>query len=112
MKPTDKITVEITLAELARIYAVMGKVTAAADCTLWDKAKELLDPKGEVYGAIIVARHDGRTTTTLQYHAYREEWLNALFKQETEQEKRIRELKETIAKAQQQIEELEKIDAE
>ena len=38
--------------------------------------------------------------------------LNALFKKETEQEKRIRELKETIAKAQQQIEELEKIDAE
>jgi len=38
--------------------------------------------------------------------------LNALFKKETEQEKRIRELKETIAKAQRQIEELEKIDAE
>ena len=54
--------------ELARIYAVIGKVAASADCTLG---------------------------------------LNALFKQETEQEKRIRELKETIAKAQQQIEELE-----
>ena len=109
MKPNDKIAVEITLAELARIYAVMGKVTVSADCTLWDKAMELLDPKREVYDAIISAR-DGRTT--LQYHTYREEWLNALFKQGTEQEKRIRELKETIAKAQQQIEELENADAE
>jgi hypothetical protein len=107
MKPTDKITVEITLGELARIYAVMGNVTAAADCTLWDKAMELLDPEGEVYDAIIDARDDGRTTRTLHYHTYREEWLNALFKQETEQEKRIRELKETITKAQQQIKELE-----
>ena len=107
MKPTDKITVEITLAELARIYAIMGKVTASADCTLWDKAKELLDPEREVYDAIVGAREDGRTTTILQYHTYQKEWVNALFKQETEQQKRIRELKETIAKAQQQIEELE-----
>ena len=104
MKPTDKITVEITLGELARIYAVMGKATAIADRTLWDKAKELLDPKRKVYDAIIAVR-DG--WTTLQYHTYREEWLNALFKQESEQQKRIRELKETITKAQQQIKELE-----
>ena len=108
MKPTDKITVEITLAELARIYAIMGKVTEGGDCTLWGKAKELLDPERKVYDAIISARDGWKT---LQYHTYREEWLDALFNQETEQQKRIRELKETIAKAQQQIEELENADA-
>src|SRR5690554_849310 len=103
MKPTDKITVEVTLAELARIYAVMGKATAGGDGPLWGKAKELLDPKREVYDAIIAARD---RLSTLQYHTYQEAWLNALFNQETEQQKRIRELKETITKAQQQIEEL------
>jgi hypothetical protein len=104
MKPDDKLTVEITMVELAQIYAVMGKVTATVDGTLWYKAKGLLDPEREVYDAIVGAR-DG--WTTLQYHTYRDEWLNALFKQETEQQKQIRELKETIAKTQQQIEELE-----
>lgn len=104
LKPEDKITVEITLAELARVYAVMGKVDGGIGDTIWQKAKEILDPRREIYNGMMLgspAEH------VLKYTHYCREWERALFHRETEQQKQIRELKETIQKAQQQIEELE-----
>jgi len=107
MKPTDKITVEITLAELAKIYAVMAHTTGTSSF-LYALADEIFKGAPTFQGNM--EDHIGQGV--INYHLIEEEWLDSLFPQETEQEKRIRELKETIAKAQQQIEELEKIDAE
>ena len=108
MKPTDKITVEITLAELAKIYAVMAHTTGTASelHALGDKLfreianLEILDDMSDhiIYGRI-------------GYHMVETEWLNSIFlNQETEQQERIRKLKEVIAEAQKQIEELEKME--
>ena len=107
MKPTDKITVEITLAELAKIYAVMGRANGETVDKLFWRAREL-------FGDIVI---DPRMRDKIEeiisggiidYYRIEKEWIDTLFKQETEQQRRIRELKETIAKAQQQLEELEK----
>ena len=104
MKPTDKITVEITLAELAKIYAVMAHTTGSSS--------ELYQLAGEKFHAvadrdILDDMENHINPGVIRYHEIEKEWLNSIFNQETEQQKHIRELKETIAKAQQQIEELE-----
>jgi hypothetical protein len=104
MKPNDKITVEITLAELAKIYAVMANATGTSSF-LHALADKMFD--GVVNHEILSELEDHIGQGAIRYHMIEEEWLDSLFSQETEQQKRIRELKETIAKVQQQIEELE-----
>lgn len=107
MKPTDKITVEITLAELAKIYAIMAHASGTSSF-LYALADEMFD--GVVNHEILGELEDCIGQGVIRYHLVEKEWLDSLFSQETEQQKRIRELKETIAKAQQQIEELENSD--
>lgn len=105
MKPTDKITVEITLAELAKIYAIMGRSNGShAGWTLYGEGYGLF---GAIDGAWNDKLKDIIADGIINYHQIEKEWVDYIFKQETEQQKRIRELKETITKAQQQIEELE-----
>lgn len=107
MKPTDKITVEITLAELAKIYAVMGFAPIETTDKLFLKAHEF-------FGGIVIDLKMRKKIKEIidggiiDYYRIEKEWLDTLFKQEAEQQRRIRELKETIAKAQQQLEQLEK----
>jgi len=48
MKPTDKITVEITLAELAVSYMVFSKMKAGAADNLYNTAKQMLDPEATI----------------------------------------------------------------
>ena len=108
MKPNDKISVEITLAELAKIYAVMAYSTGTSS-SLYALAGKIFE--GVVNLGILGSMEDHIGQGVIHYHAVEKEWLDSLFSQETEQQKRIRELKETIAEAQQQIEELENTDA-
>ena len=51
MKPTDKITVEITLAELAVSYMVFSKMKAGAADNLYNTAKQMLDPEATIRDA-------------------------------------------------------------
>ena len=72
-------------------------------------AGSILDPTGRVYASM-----DEEITETIgqvffSYVHIQEKWLKALFPQKpemTEQQKKIKELEETILKAKQQIEEL------
>lgn len=48
MKPTDKITVEITLAELAVSYMVFSKMKAGTADNLYNTAKQVLDPDATI----------------------------------------------------------------
>lgn len=48
MKPTDKITVEITLAELAVSYMVFSKMKAGTADNLYNTAKQMLDPEATI----------------------------------------------------------------
>lgn len=108
MKPTDKITVEITLAELAKIYAVMAHTTGTFSF-LYALADEIFKGAPTFQGNM--EDHIGQGV--INYHLIEEEWLDSLFPQDPElqKQKRIRELKETIAKARQQIKELEDANA-
>lgn len=104
MKPTDKINVEITLAELAKIYAVMSHATGTSS-TLYQLGDEKFSAVADRDIMNDLVNHISRGV--ICYHEIEDDWLNSIFNRETEQQKRIRELKETIAKAQRQIEELE-----
>ena len=108
IKPTDEITITTTYGELARVYAVLGsascgKLLAGED--IWRKCQSIFDPDQKIYDAII----PDSDVRVMCYATYQKEWLDALFPQETETEsqRKIRELRETIEKAQRQIQELE-----
>ena len=104
MKPNDKITVEITLAELAKIYAIMGCSNGGTYTSLYYKGRELFDCAALDWQ---VAFKSITNNGLIDYDKIEEAWLKHLFKKETDEQRKIRELKETIAKAQQQIKELE-----
>ena len=51
MKATDKITVEITLAELAVSYMVFSKMKAGIVDNFYNTAKQMLDPEAKIRDA-------------------------------------------------------------
>lgn len=106
MKKEDKITVEITLAELAQIYAVMGKVNGSTYCTLYGKGKNLLDPDRK---ALDQVTHGKSKADFLNFSSYENQFFDLIFNKKTEAQLKIEELQATIEKAQQQIEQLKEM---
>ncbi len=105
MKPTDKITVEITLAELAKIYAVMGKANGETYCSLYRVAKDKLDPLGKRTDFM----EDIKGAAVLDYYNYESEFLKLMFPQPPKKSKeqiKIEELQSTIDKAARELKEL------
>ena len=105
MKPTDKITAEITLAELAKIYLLEGCCNGGLPSSLYYKAEDIFGIKW--FDDFDTFSKKLNLPENIAFWGREDEFLSMFFEQETEQQKRIWELKETIAKAQQQIEELE-----
>lgn len=105
MKATDKITVEITLAELAKIYAVMGKCNCETNSSLFALAGKVLDPKNKRRGFM-----DNITPAdVVYYHRYEKEFLKLMFPEPLKKSKeqiKIEELQATIDRACQEIKEL------
>lgn len=104
MKPTDKITVEITLAELAKIYAVMGFATGASS-ELFALGSELFEDKADHK---LLSVLEEKLVDTIPYGKIQEQWIYSIFKEE-EKNPIIEEVKQVIVKAQQLIAELEKL---
>lgn len=102
MKPEDKVVIEVSLRELARAYAVMGKVNGreGASKTVWDLAKDILDTEGDKYWGFGF----GKIKDVCNYYGYQDKWESLFFGDETT--RKIKELEATIALAQQQIQEL------
>lgn len=105
MKATDKITVEITLAELAKIYAVMGKCNGETSSSLFELAGKTLDPENK--------RRDFmdniKAADTVYFHRYEREFMSLMFPERPKKSKeqvKIEELQETIDKAAREIKEL------
>jgi len=104
MKPEDKVVIEVSLRELARVYAVMGRVNGKIDnldVTLWEVAGKHLDPFGRRYAKFM---YSVESSNTLDYNSYQDKWESLFFDDETTQ--KIKELEATIAIAQQQIQKL------
>lgn len=98
IKPEDEVTITTTYGELARAYAVLGKVNGKTigKEVLWCTIRKLLeDPFQEIYNKEITL--DRSIEDLADYAAIQEDWLNSLFPPEpveTEQQKQIRELRE------------------
>ena len=87
MKKEDKITVEITLAELAIIYIVMGEVTGAWGDDLWNLACDTLDP-GQAKRDSLIA---GKTAQEiLNLHRYADSVFSLIFSEKTEAQLKTR----------------------
>lgn len=103
-KETDKVSITITLGELARAYAVMSMATGRSvdsfDENIYSQARLELDIDGGIY------RRFEEKIETLSYHEYQEEWLNALFKDETAE--KIEKIQEIINNAQAELDALKK----
>ena len=104
MKPTDKITVEVSLAELAEIYLIMGFAHSNTDYKLWNYACELLDPKQEKDDQLTHGKDEGQV---LNFRSYQDEIKRVMFPEpvelKTPQQIQIEALQETITKAAMQI---------
>ena len=105
MKATDKITVEITLAELAKIYAVMGKCNGETSSSLFELAGKTLDPENK--------RRDFmdniKAADTVYFHQYEREFMKLMFPEHPKKSKeqiKIEELQATIDRACREIKEL------
>lgn len=110
MKGSDKVMVELTGYQVAKLYAVMGHTNGPDLCNSWFKFQELL---GDSIQEIHNKHFRGKKYEDVRNYAnYREEWESVILEPETplltEAQKKALELKETIAKAQKQLEGLEK----
>lgn len=107
MKPTDEITVKITLAELAKAYVLLG------NCVHDRKHSKLYYTAYKVFGGANLSSEGERWVGIPANRAFdfgegQMEHILHFFPEERKREDMIQELKETIAKAQQQLEELER----
>ena len=105
MKATDKITVEITLAELAKIYAVLGKCSGHKCSDLYSLAQKTFD----VENKRLEFMNDIEGADVLKYHNYENDFLKLMFPQPPKKSKeqiKIEELQETIDKAARELKEL------
>ena len=105
MKATDKITVEITLAELAKIYAVLGKCSGHKCSDLYSLAQKTFD----VENKRLEFMNDIEGADVLKYHNYENDFLKLMFPQPPKKSKeqiKIEELQSTIDKAARELKEL------
>lgn len=109
MKRTDEVTITITLAELAKAYAVLGKVYDRNEGeSLYSIAQGVLDPEGVIYWDLDNRDLMEKCTPSIDYCSIQDKWEDLFFEpEEADIQRKIRELKETAAKIQQQIKELE-----
>ncbi len=108
MKPTDKITVEITLAELAKIYAVLGKCSGHKCSNLYSLAQKTFD----VEKKRLEFMNDIEGADVLKYHNYENDFLKLMFPQPPKKSKeqiKIEELQSTIDKAARELKELQEM---
>lgn len=103
MKATDKVNVEITLSELAKVYAVLGKCSGRKTSDLYSLAQKMFDVENKRKD--FMAGIEGGDV--LKYHNYEDKFLKLMFpepvEQKTPQQIQIDQLQETINKAAAQI---------
>lgn len=101
----DEVTITTTYRELARVYAILGKVNNAAFSSLFKQVAALLDPDYKKY-AKFVSPID--KSNILNYHSYQFSWEELLFgEQETQHQIQIRELREQAEALLERAKELE-----
>lgn len=101
----DEVTITTTYRELARVYAILGKVDGAPFSSLFNQVVALLDPDYKKYSKLIqpIDKLD-----VLNYYSYQFSWEALLFSgQETQQQIQIRELREQAEALLQKAKELE-----
>lgn len=106
MKPTDKITVEITLAELAISYMTFSKMHHGLSDNLYYTAKQMLDPDGKIREATF---RDCSSHHIIDKCFRCEDVFNLMFPEapkKSPQQIKIEELQATIDRACQEIKEL------
>lgn len=102
MKSYDKITLTLTVRDAIRAYVVLGQINGSED-GLWNELSILLkDSNANKYKK---CHKLYSVKGQLSYHRLQSE-IERVFLKETEQQKKIKELEDTINKAKQQIEEL------
>jgi len=108
MKPTDKITVEITLAELAKIYAVMGKCNGETTSSLFELAGKTLDPENKCRDFM----DNIESADTVYFHRYEREFMSLMFPEPPKKSKeqiKIEELEILLMDTKNKLEELKNI---
>lgn len=106
MKATDKITVEITLAELAVSYMVFSKMRIGTADNLYNTAKQMLDPEATIREATF---RKVPASGIIDKCNNPEDVFELMFPEPPKKSKeqiKIEELQETIDKAARELKEL------
>lgn len=106
IQPEEQVTITTTYGELAKVYAILGRVRSV-DCisnphSLWNISMNLLDPNAVKRNSFPQYKSMLDDSQVLGYSSYQKEWLEHLF-EESRVQREIRELEETITKAQEQL---------
>ena len=108
--PTDSITITTTYGELAKVYAVVGRMNGEDfGESLFYIISNLMDEDDKALDSNI--RPDSWKDLG-NYYSYQKQWLEAIFpacKQKTEAQLKLEELQRTIEDAQRQIEQLKQM---
>lgn len=96
IRPDDEVTITTTYGELARAYAVLGKVGGRPyGADLWSIIGDIIDDFGSVYSQIVYPKD---LEGACKYPEYQKEWLAALFPEpapvESPTQRKARELRE------------------
>lgn len=102
MKSDDKITLTLTVRDAIRAYMVLGQLNGSED-GLWNELSILLEDSNT--NKYEKCRKFYSVKGKLSYYHSQSE-IERVFLKKTEQQKKIKELEDTINKAKQQIEEL------
>lgn len=92
IKLEDKITIEMTGRDAARLYAVLGRVNGPYS-DLWADVKDLFEPVGKQDKYDKFFRTPKTREEMLNYNSYFKDWENLLFKSDAEIELEALEIK-------------------
>lgn len=103
MKREDKISLEMTLQEAARIYAILGRTNGDINTTLYSKLRNMLDKDGKAYKIT-----EGQIGI-VGYYTIQKELEAAIFDQKTPAQIELEALQTKISELQVQATKLQEL---
>ena len=101
MKREDKINLEMTLKEAARIYAVLGRTNGDIRTDLYSKLKEMFDRDGKAYEITV------DSLNVVHYYTIQKEFEEAIFDQKSPAQIELEALQTKINELQTQAAKLQ-----
>lgn len=105
INPEDKVVLTLSYRQVAKLYAIMGRVNGTGDSSCWGKLKEIVEDFDQSkYNSFVYEREHA---DAMEYSEYQDEWEKILFsEQKSEAEIQLEKLQEQIKELEKQAQKL------